>query len=107
MKRSVPNVATHLALIVGVSMLLALSMVYPFLHGRYDRLALPLSTMTQVFGVVGLALVPGGVLWLMLPRYGFALSVFSTVVATCVALILALFATTTIRSRAGAVLPCR
>lgn len=101
MKRSVPNVATHLALIVGVSMLLALSIVYPFLHGRYDRLALPLSTMTQVFGVVGLALVPGGVLWLMLPRYGFALSVFSTVVATCVALILALFATLSVGNAFG------
>ena len=49
--------------------------------------------MAQVFGVVGVALVPGGLLWLMKPSYAFACSVWSTVVGTCVALILALFAT--------------
>lgn len=101
MKLAIPNIATHLVVIVGIAMLLALSMVYPFLHGRYDRLALPLSTMTQVFGVVGLAFVPGGVLWLILPRYGFALSVLSTVVGTGVALILALFATLSVGNAFG------
>ncbi len=34
--------------------------------------------MAQVFGVVGLALAPGGLLWLARPRFGFALAVWST-----------------------------
>ena len=82
-------------------MLLVLCMVYPFLPGGYDRLAVPLSTMAQVFGVVGLALVPGGLLWLTMPRFGFALSMLSTAVGTCVALILALFATLSVGNAFG------
>jgi hypothetical protein len=34
---------------------------YPFLPGRYDPLAAPLSAMAQVFGKAGLLLVPLGV----------------------------------------------
>lgn len=92
MKAATHNLATHVALIIGLATLLACATVYPFLPGRYDRLAVPLSAMAQVFGVVGLALVPGGVLWLAKPRRRFALAVFTTAVGTCVALILALFA---------------
>jgi hypothetical protein len=101
MKVAKPKMATHLAFIVSIATLLALCMVYPFLHGRYDRLAVPLSTMAQVFGVVGLALVPGGLLWLIMPRYGFVFSVFTTAVGTCVALILALFATLSVGNAFG------
>jgi len=35
----------------------------PFLPGPYDSLAVPLSLMAQVFGTLGLLLVPVGVLW--------------------------------------------
>ncbi len=91
----------HLAVILGISTLLALCMVYPFLTGRYDRLAVPLSTMAQVFGVVGLALVPGGLLWLIIPRFGFAFSVLTIAVGTCVALVLALFATLSVGNAFG------
>jgi hypothetical protein len=101
MKPAIHNIATHLALIIGIATLLVLCMVYPFLPGGYDRLAVPLSTMAQVFGVVGLALVPGGLLWLTMPRFGFALSVLSTAVGTCVALILALFATLSVGNAFG------
>jgi len=101
MKTAKHKIATHLAFIVGIATLLVLCMVYPFLHGRYDRLAVPLSTMAQVFGVVGLALVPGGLLWLIMPRYGFVLSVFLTAIGTCVALILALFATLSVGNAFG------
>jgi hypothetical protein len=76
-------------------------MVYPFVPGGYDRLAVPLSTMAQVFGVVGLALVPGGLVWLSMPRFGFALAVVSTAVGTCVALVLALFATLSVGNAFG------
>jgi len=91
----------HVAIIVGLAALLAFAMAYPFVPGRYDRLAVPLSTMAQVFGVVGLALVPGGLLWLIMPRYGFALAVLSMVVGTGLALILALFATLSVGNAFG------
>ena len=101
MKPAIHRVATHLALIVSIAALLVLCMVYPFLPGGYDHLAVPLSTMAQVFGVVGLALVPGGLLWLTMPRFGFALSILSTAVGTGVALILALFATLSVGNAFG------
>lgn len=55
---------SHLARIAGITMLGVLCMVYPFLPGKYDALALPLSTIAQVFGAAGLLLVPIGALWL-------------------------------------------
>ena len=100
-KPVIHDIATHLALIVGIAALLALCMVYPFLPGGYDRLAVPLSTMAQVFGVVGLALVPGSLLWATIPRLGFSLAVLSAAVGTGVALILALFATLSVGSAFG------
>lgn len=101
MKTATRNVAMHAALIVGIAALLAVSTVYPFIPGRYDRLALPLSTMVQVFGVVGLALVPVGVLWFILPRYGFVLAVLATAVGAAITLILALFATLSVGNAFG------
>jgi hypothetical protein len=101
MKPAIHNIATHVALTIGVATLLVLCMVYPFLSGGYDRLAVPLSTMVQVFGVIGLALVPGGLLWLTMPRLGFAFSLLSTAVGTCVACILALFATLSVGNAFG------
>jgi hypothetical protein len=101
LKAAKRHLVLHPALIVGIAALLVLCTVYPFLPGGYDRLAVPLSTMVQVFGVVGLALVPGGLLWLIVPRYGFALALLTTAVGTCVALILALFATLSVGNAFG------
>ncbi|MCL4257346.1 MAG: hypothetical protein KJZ53_02315 [Anaerolineales bacterium] len=101
MNSSKGKIAKHLALILAIATIAILCMAYPFLPGGYDRLAFPLSTMVQVFGVVGLALVPGGLLWLAMPRFGFALSVLSTAVGTFVALVLALFATLSIGNAFG------
>ena len=83
----------HLAIIAAVAALFVLSIAYPFLPGGHDQLALPLSTMAQVFGVAGLALVPVGLSWLAMPRHGFVLAVLSVAVGTLVAIILALVAT--------------
>jgi hypothetical protein len=102
MKIGKRNIIVHLAVIIGAATLLVLLIIYPFLPGGYDRLAVPLSIMAQVFGVVGLALIPGGLLWLILPRFGFALSVWTTVVGTGVALILALFAALSVGNAFGA-----
>jgi hypothetical protein len=54
----------HLVRIGGLIILVVLCTFYPFLPGEYDRLAVPLSAMAQTFGMVGLLLVPVGVLWL-------------------------------------------
>ena len=40
-----------------------LGTLLPFLPGRYDSLAVPVSAMFQIFGTVGLLLVPVGALW--------------------------------------------
>jgi hypothetical protein len=40
-------------------------MVYPFLPGDYDAMAMALSTTVQSIGMLGLLLVPIGVLWLI------------------------------------------
>lgn len=42
----------------------AATMVYPFLPGRHDPVAVPLSAVVQVFAGGSLLLVPVGVLWL-------------------------------------------
>lgn len=101
MNSSKGSIAKHIALIIALAAIATVCMAYPFLSGGYDRLAVPLSTMVQVFGVVGLALVPGGLLWLAMPRLGFALSVLSTVLGTCAALVLALFATLSVGNAFG------
>ena len=59
------HVARHLALIAALTAVLVFVMLRPFLPGRHDGLAVPLSTMVQAFGVVGLLLVPVGVAWLV------------------------------------------
>ncbi|HEX5703153.1 MAG TPA: hypothetical protein VFX97_08140 [Pyrinomonadaceae bacterium] len=54
----------HAVRIAGVITLLVLCTFYPFLPGKYDALAMPLSGMAQIFGIAGLLLVPVGGLWL-------------------------------------------
>jgi hypothetical protein len=82
----------HLALVLGAAALLALCMVNPFLSGEYDPVALPLSMVAQLLGVVGLAFVPIGALWLVMPRYRFGFAVAAVVVGVFLALVLALLA---------------
>ncbi|MDZ7267575.1 MAG: hypothetical protein ONB48_19340 [candidate division KSB1 bacterium] len=55
----------HLARVGGITLLMGLCMIYPFLPGEYDVLAVPLSTMVQLLGAAGLLLVPIGALWLV------------------------------------------
>lgn len=92
----------HLLLAGAAAAVLVLCSVYPFLPGKFDSLSVPLATMAQVFGVVGLVLVPGGVVWLMRPSLAFACAVWSTVAGTCVALVLGLFATLSVGNAFGA-----
>jgi hypothetical protein len=46
-------------------LLIAGCMLLPFLPGPYDGLAVTLSLMSQLFGTVGLLLVPIGAIWLV------------------------------------------
>lgn len=54
----------HLGRIAAVTTLLVLCMVYPFVPGKYDPLAVALSTMAQLFGTAGLLVVPIALPWL-------------------------------------------
>src|SRR5262245_3318598 len=56
--------AIHVASISILSALVTLAACLPFLPGGYDRLAAPLTDMSQIFGFVGLVFVPIGALWL-------------------------------------------
>jgi len=101
MSRRRRTIVIHLAIVAAMAALLVLCIAYPFLPGRYDQLAWPLSTMAQVFGVVGLPLVPVGLVWLVVPRYGFGLAIISVVIGTGAALVLALFATLSVGNAFG------
>jgi hypothetical protein len=57
--------ASHLVRVVGITLLVGLCMIYPFLPGDYDALAAPLSTTVQLFAVAALLLVPVGIGWLV------------------------------------------
>jgi hypothetical protein len=64
MKPGGSTIIIHLARMAIIILLIVLCIIYPFLPGEYDSLAIPLSTMAQGFGVLGLLLVPVGGLWL-------------------------------------------
>ena len=55
---------THVLRMTTATGGIILGTLLPFLPGRYDSLAVPLSLMSQIFGTVGLLLVPLGALWL-------------------------------------------
>jgi len=54
----------HFLGITAATAVIILCTLLPFLPGRYDSLAVPLSGMSQLFGKVGLLLVPVGALWI-------------------------------------------
>ena len=58
------RVVSHTVRMAAVILALAAVMLLPFLPGGYDGLAQALSVSVQLIGIVGLLLVPVGVLWL-------------------------------------------
>lgn len=54
---------THILLITAITAGIILGTLLPFLPGSHDSLAVVLSWMSRIFGVVGLLLVPVGALW--------------------------------------------
>lgn len=73
---------THSLAIAIATAGVVLGTLLPFLPGPYDSLAVPLSVMPQIFGMVGLLLVPVGALWvasgywrrLAVKQYGIAIA---------------------------------
>lgn len=61
------KILTHISKQVLVLTVLTLGIIYPFMSGDFDRLALSLSTIIQGFGVLGLTLSLFGLIWLLLP----------------------------------------
>jgi hypothetical protein len=78
--------------IAGIIVLAIVCITYPFLPGAYDSLAMPLSTMAQAGGAVGLLLVPVGILWLFNRRREYACALAAIIVGVGVAAALSLVA---------------
>jgi len=55
----------HLVRMGAAILLIIRCMLLPFFPGAYDGLAVTLSVMSQLFGMVGLLLVPLGAIWLV------------------------------------------
>lgn len=53
----------HFLGIMAAIAVIILATLFPFLPGPHDTLAVPVSLMSQIFGKVGLLLVPVGALW--------------------------------------------
>lgn len=95
------KIATHITLLLVLTAFIALGIAYPFLSGDYDRLAVPISTMIQVFGLAGLGLVPVGALWLLIPKYKFGFAITTLIIGSFVILIISLFATLSVGKSFG------
>jgi hypothetical protein len=86
----------HATGLVAAALVVVACMLLPFLPGQYDALAVTLSALAQIIGVVGLVLVPIGAVWLVYergsnankPRVGFAIAALAA--ATLVAAVAAL-----------------
>ena len=57
----------RLAQLAIVLAILTMGMIYPFLSGEYDSLAMPLSIIIQGVGVAGLLLSVTGIFWFIIP----------------------------------------
>lgn len=95
------KIVTHITLLLVLTGLITLGISYPFLSGDYDQLAVPISTMIQVFGLVGLGLVPVGALWFLIPKYKLGFAITTLLIGTFVILIIALFATLSVGKSFG------
>jgi hypothetical protein len=66
--------------IAGVTGVFLACIALPFLPGRYDPMAIPVSRAAQLFAFIGLILVPAGILWLVRPRFAMVGRIAATVV---------------------------
>lgn len=83
------KILTHISNQVIVLTVLILGIIYPFMSGDFDSIAMPLSTIIQGFGILGIILSLLGLIWLVFPgkykifasisiyTFGFLLIVFA------------------------------
>ena len=71
----------HVARMAAMSFLVIAAMFRPFLPGAYDGLAVILSRMSQILGVLGLLLVPIGALWLVFRNKGYYFAIAAVAVS--------------------------
>ena len=88
--------ARHLACIGAISAAILVCLFLPYLPGGYDRFAVTLSTMAQIFGYGGALLIPMGMLWLVAEekarkrdRHGFYFAIAAIAVGTLIAALVA------------------
>ena len=88
--------ARHLARIVAISAAILVCLFLPYLPGGYDRFAVTLSTMAQIFGYGGALLIPMGLSWLVAQekarkrdRHGFYYAIAALAVGTLIAALIA------------------
>lgn len=62
------KIMVHIANQLVVLTVLTLGIIYPFMPGEYDRLAMPLSIIIQGIGITGLLLSVLGIFWLIIPN---------------------------------------
>lgn len=83
------HIAKHILIMSGITAILALSIVYPFLPGEYDSLATPLSIFVQIFGAFGLLLSLVGLLWLAMPKSYYFFATTALYITTFIVIVLA------------------
>ncbi|MFN7118455.1 MAG: hypothetical protein ACK4TA_16780, partial [Saprospiraceae bacterium] len=86
------NKLKHIFIMIGIVAILSLGMVYPFLPGAYDRLAMPLSIVIQAFGVMGILLAIIGLGWLIMPKYSYSYARAAWYVSVFISIVIAFFA---------------
>jgi hypothetical protein len=91
------NTIRHLVQILGITILIGLCILLPFLPGEhdamvsYDPLAVALSTTVQLFGVLGLLLVPVGIFWLVFKNKAYYFVIASLIIFSLITAFIFLF----------------
>lgn len=86
------KILKHIIRQVIVLTLLTLGIIYPFMSGAYDRLAMPLSTLLQGIGILGLLLSVLAICWLVIPHKSKFFARSSLYLASFLTIVLAFFA---------------
>lgn len=89
MKMAKNEILKHILTLVATMAVISLFIVYPYLPGEYDRLAMPLSIVVQSFGLTGLILTLVGLLWLIMPQRNLVFAKIALYLSTLIVLFLA------------------
>lgn len=71
---------------------LTLGIIYPFMAGDFDSLAMPLSTIIQGIGIIGIILFPIGLTWLFIPERNKLFAVITIYIIGLMIIVITFFA---------------